>query len=80
MALFWLPYSYCWLGLRSKETTDENRALLFIFYYTVTYHMSTAKFSNDALPVNPLEEEQTKNPPKAGSQRPEPATAGSAHS
>lgn len=42
--------------------------------------MSTAKFSNDALPVNPLEEEQTKNPPKAGSQRPEPAPAGSAHS
>lgn len=41
---------------------------------------STAKFSNDVLPVNPLEEEQTKNPPKAGSQRPEPATAGSAHS
>lgn len=41
--------------------------------------MSTAKFSYDALPVSLLEEKQTKNPTKAGLQRPEAATAGSTH-
>lgn len=50
------------------------------FFLTVIYHMSTAKFSYDALPVSLLEEKQTKNPPKAGLQRPEAATAGSTHS
>lgn len=36
----------------------------------VTYHVSSVKSSKDALPISLLNEEETKNPPKAELQRP----------